>query len=360
MHGLLAIYKPKGMISKDVSRALQRTVFKGSKVRLGHVGSLDPLAEGVLPVACGKATRLQDYLLTSKKTYEVRMAMGFQTDTMDVTGTITEQTIGALQITLNDVARACASLQGEQTQVPPLYSAVKYQGRRLYDYARKGEGHKVPLSELSRKVVIHSTTVHGLRYATADEILPTTSAFPKGKRLPVVELRVECSKGTYIRGLCDTIGRILGAPATMVALKRMETAGIKASECILLEQLVAHPEQASSAMVSLEDMPLSLARVYVSDSVQKRLAMGQRIAAQVRLSDLHCGEMDLRDFQSCFEEMIQRPQQGILHKKDPVCLVLGGDGKVKCLGKLSVTCEYQTSESPSIRCLLRPLRELSC
>ena len=358
MHGLLAIYKPKGMISKEVSRSLQRTVFKGSKVRLGHVGSLDPLAEGVLPVACGQATRLQDYLLTSKKTYEVRMVMGFQTDTMDITGTITEQMVGAAEVTLDDVARVCASLQGEQTQIPPLYSAVKYQGRRLYDYARKGEGHKVPLSKLSRKVVIHSAVVHALSHATADEILPTTSTFPRGQQLPVVEFRVECSKGTYVRSLCDTIGRILGAPATMMALKRMETAGIKASQCIPLEQLLAHPEQVSSAMVSLEDMPLSLARVRVSKSVQKRLAMGQRIAAQVSLSGLNCGEMDLRDFQNCFEEMMQSAEQAVLHKKDPVCLVLGGDGKVKCLGKLTVT--YETSANPSIRCLLRPLRELTC
>lgn len=212
IHGILNIYKEKGYTSHDVVAKLRG--ITGQR-KIGHTGTLDPEAEGVLPVCLGRATKVCDLLTDRDKTYEAVLLLGIRTDTQDVTGTVTDR--GDIQgITREMVEQAAHKYVGEYDQIPPMYSALKVNGKKLYELAREGK----TIERKARRVRIYEL-----------EILE--------EALPRVRLRVRCSKGTYIRTLCDDIGADLGCYGCMEALLRTSVGPFALEEACRLEKVAS-------------------------------------------------------------------------------------------------------------------------
>ena len=239
LRGMLAAHKPKGMISKDLSRWIEKRI---GRQKLGHVGTLDPMAEGVLCLLFGSATRLQDHLLEMPKTYEFDMKLGVETDTYDTDGTITAET-DASGITRADIEGVLERFRGPIKQVPPVFSAVKYKGKPLYEYARKNQGDQVPIAELERSVVIQSL-----------ELLDFESG--------IATLRARCSKGTYIRSLIRDMAYAAGTIATLNRLIRTEASGATLATCVTLDDmekaLAESPENFAKMIQPPEQLALGL------------------------------------------------------------------------------------------------------
>lgn len=214
IEGVLAIWKPAGFTSHDVVAKARRILRER---RIGHTGTLDPAVTGVLPLCIGRATRFVEYLQERPKTYEATLRFGIATDTEDLTGNVVEEA-DATFLTEEAIADAARSFVGDIDQVPPMVSAVKMNGKRLYELAREG----VVVERPSRRVIIHELNV--LRITTEGPY-------------PTVTFSVTCSKGTYIRTLCVDIGKKLGVPAVMAELVRTESAGLGRSHCVTLEEL---------------------------------------------------------------------------------------------------------------------------
>ena len=218
VNGIINVYKEKGFTSFDVV-AKMRGIFHQKKI--GHTGTLDPDAEGVLPVCLGKATKVCDLLTDKDKEYKAVLLLGQETDTQDITGTVLNH--AEVTVTEEEVKNAILSFVGEYEQVPPMYSALKVNGQKLCDLARKG----ITVERKSRPVKIHQIEIISIQ-------------------LPEVEMIVSCSKGTYIRTLCDDIGKKLGCFGCMKSLLRTKVDGFllentyKLSE---LEELVKLPEE---------------------------------------------------------------------------------------------------------------------
>ena len=226
--GILNIYKPSGMTSNDVIYKLRKIL--GIR-KLGHTGTLDPLATGVLPVCIGKATRVCEYMDEDVKKYRCTMVLGMETDTQDVTGEILKMrdTWGLMP---EDVQKVLESFHGEIVQRPPMYSAVRVKGRRLYDYARAGEEVEVK----KRKVHIKSLEVEFIDFAHDSNSKKVT-------------FTVECSKGTYIRTICHDAGQALGCGAAMESLERLASGRFTVEDAVTLEEL---GEAAAAAGLSPE------------------------------------------------------------------------------------------------------------
>ena len=217
MNGIVIVDKPAGWTSQDVTARLRR-VF-GTR-RIGHGGTLDPMATGVLPVFVGRATRGVEFFEHAEKTYETVLRLGITTDTEDITGTVlTEQDAFVTGQMLEQVLQ---KFRGEILQVPPMYSALKVNGQKLCDLARKGR----EVERQPRPITIHELTLLGME---ADGI----------------RLRVRCSKGTYIRTLCKDIGAALGCGGCMASLRRIQAGEYTVREAVPLETLLEteHPEQ---------------------------------------------------------------------------------------------------------------------
>lgn len=211
MTGVICIDKCRGKTSFDVVAAVRR--LTGEK-KAGHTGTLDPMATGVLPVMLGGATRFLDFLPDSDKSYRAVFELGRTTDTLDDTGSVL--TRSKVECSKKDVLAVSSKFVGEITQIPPMYSAVSVNGRRLYELARKGETVERP----ERKAVIYN-----LEIISADE---------ENNRYT---MDVSCSKGTYIRTLIDDIGRELGCGAVMTALRRTKAMGLKEEDSVTVEKL---------------------------------------------------------------------------------------------------------------------------
>ena len=209
INGIVVVDKEPGYTSHDVVAKLRGIC--GQK-KIGHTGTLDPQATGVLPVCLGSATKLCDMLTDRDKEYVAELLLGVETDTQDVTGEVFQRR--PVEMRETEVRRACESFTGRYEQVPPMYSALKINGRKLCDLAREGK-------EVERKA--RPVTIYEL------EILECS--------LPVVKMRVACSKGTYIRTLCDDIGRALGCGGAMKSLRRTKAGGFTLKEAFTLEQL---------------------------------------------------------------------------------------------------------------------------
>lgn len=210
-NGIINIYKEKGFTSHDVV-AKMRGICKQKKI--GHTGTLDPDATGVLPVCLGSGTKLCDMLTDKDKEYVAELLLGVETDTQDISGEILCE-----RTPVNDEAiirKVIESFQGEYMQVPPMYSALKVNGKKLYELARAGK----EVERQARPVFIHEI-----------EILKV--------ELPVVKMRVACSKGTYIRTLCADIGTKLGCGGTMKSLLRTKVGNFSLDKAITLKQLEA-------------------------------------------------------------------------------------------------------------------------
>ena len=209
MNGILNIYKEPGYTSFDVVAKL-RKILKMKKI--GHTGTLDPAAEGVLPVCIGKATKLCDLITDKTKTYEAVLRLGITTDTLDMEGSVLSE--AEVKCTAEEIAECILSFKGEQKQVPPMYSALKQNGKRLYELARAG----ITVEREARNI-----TIFDIRILRVE--------------LPRVTFRVDCSKGTYIRSLCDDIGKKLGCGGCMEHLTRTATGGFDIENALRLSQV---------------------------------------------------------------------------------------------------------------------------
>lgn len=217
MNGIVIVDKPQGWTSQDVTARLRR-VFDTR--RIGHGGTLDPMATGVLPVFVGRATRGVEFFEHAEKTYETVLRLGIATDTEDITGTVLAKR--PVDVTAQAMEQALKAFRGDILQVPPMYSALKVNGQKLYDLARKGR----EVERQPRPITIHELTLLGMDGAD-------------------VRLRVRCSKGTYIRTLCKDIGETLGCGGAMAQLRRIQAGEYTAEEAVPLETLLMaeKPEQ---------------------------------------------------------------------------------------------------------------------
>ena len=217
MDGIVIVDKPEGWTSQDVTAKL-RGIFHTK--RIGHGGTLDPMATGVLPVFVGRATRGVEFFEHAEKTYEAILRLGITTDTEDITGTVLETK--PVHVTREQLETVLEQFRGDIQQIPPMYSAIKINGQKLCDLARKGREVERP----SRTVTIYELTLLGI---DAENI----------------RLRVHCSKGTYIRTLCKDIGEALGCGGCMAALRRTAAGSYTEDEALPLDKLIgsAAPDQ---------------------------------------------------------------------------------------------------------------------
>ena len=210
MNGIVIVDKPQGWTSQDVTARLRRVY---ATRRIGHGGTLDPMATGVLPVFVGRATRGVEFFEHAEKTYDTVLLLGRTTDTQDVTGaTLAEK---AVHLSPADIERVLPRFRGDILQVPPMYSALKVNGKKLYELARKGQ----EVERQPRPITVFELTNLGF----------------DGTRL---SLRVRCSKGTYIRTLCQDIGEALGCGGCMEALRRVRAGEYGIEDAVPLEQLL--------------------------------------------------------------------------------------------------------------------------
>jgi len=209
INGIINIYKEAGFTSFDVVAKL-RGITKQRKI--GHTGTLDPDATGVLPVVLGNATRLVDMLTDKKKEYVAEFKLGITTDTQDISGSLLSTK--EVNVSADQVRHAIESFVGDISQIPPMYSAIKVDGKRLYELAREGK----EIERKSRPVTIHEIEIISIE-------------------LPIVKMRVGCSKGTYIRTLCHDIGEKLGCGATMTSLVRTKSGQFSIDEAYKLSEV---------------------------------------------------------------------------------------------------------------------------
>ena len=226
--GIIVIHKEKGFTSHDVVAKL-RGILHMKKI--GHTGTLDPDATGVLPVALGKGTKLVDLLTDKEKTYEAVLHLGIDTDTQDMSGTVLEER--PVNVTEEEVRKVLKSFVGEQLQVPPMYSALKVNGKKLYELAREGK----TVERKARPVCFY-------------EIEPLEF------HLPLVKIRVTCSKGTYIRTLCSDIGEKLGCGGCMEALVRTQVERFVKEEAMTLDEIETARDEGilTEKIVPIEEM----------------------------------------------------------------------------------------------------------
>ena len=247
INGVLNVWKEAGFTSHDVVAKLRGILHQK---KIGHTGTLDPDATGVLPVCLGKGTRLCDMLTDETKTYEALLHLGIATDTQDMSGTVTAE--APVTVTEEEVRDCIASFVGEQQQVPPMYSALKVNGKKLYELAREG-------IEIERK----ARTVHFYEISILEV------------KLPLVRMEVTCSKGTYIRTLCHDLGQALGCGGTLASLRRTMAAGFTLEDAVTLEDVQAQGEALLLPTDSLfADSPILLLK---TDREEKRVRCGNPI-----------------------------------------------------------------------------------
>ena len=213
-NGIIIIDKPAGWTSQDVTAKL-RGVFH--ERRIGHGGTLDPMATGVLPVFVGRATRGVEFFESAEKEYEATLRLGTVTNTQDTTGEVVEE--HEVQVSDEQLLAVCRQLTGEISQMPPMYSAIKVNGKKLYELARKGQ-------DVERKP--RAVTIFAL------DVLSRNGSD--------VQLRIRCSKGTYIRTLCHDLGQLLGCGGCMAALRRTQAGQFTLAQSVTLPQLLEFTE----------------------------------------------------------------------------------------------------------------------
>lgn len=244
MQGLLLINKPEGITSFS---AVSKVKWLLHQKRVGHTGTLDPMATGVLPIFVGRATVLCGMILDADKEYIAEIELGTTTDTLDKTGTVLSQS--EVKVTKSELENVLKTFLGKQKQIPPMYSAIKKDGVRLYDLARKGE----TVERKPRDIEIYEIELLSFNDKT-------------------FKIRVLCSKGTYIRSLSSDIGEKLGTGAVLTALTRTKTAGFDIGECVDLDSLT--PENISSYLLSPENAVLGYDEITVSDGQANRFING--------------------------------------------------------------------------------------
>lgn len=260
MEGLLPLWKERGMTSHDC-------VFKLRKIlhtkKIGHGGTLDPDVDGVLPICIGKATKVIEYLTDSGKTYQGEITLGFSTTTEDKSGEVVEKQAVTERISEKKIDQIMDSFLGEITQIPPMYSAVKVNGKRLYEYARNNETVERP----SRKAQIY-------RFERTSEL-----NWDQEKGLLSWRFEVDCGKGTYVRTLAVDTGKKLGFPAHMSDLTRTASAGMNQKQAITLAQVAEYMENGtiSEYLLPIEAGVEKFPRVDISEAVWQKVKNGMRL-----------------------------------------------------------------------------------
>ncbi len=229
VHGVLLLDKPLGLSSND---ALQKAKWLLRAEKAGHTGTLDPLATGLLPLCFGAATKFSQVSLDADKAYEAVLRLGLTTTTGDAEGEVLEQR--EVAVTAEQIAAALAALGGEIEQKPPMYSALKHEGRPLYEYARAG----IEIERPTRRITIHSIDMLNWQH-------------------DILSLRVRCSKGTYIRTLAEDLGKILGCGASLGALRRIGSGPLSVDQAISLDALAALTETEREALLRPPDALLA-------------------------------------------------------------------------------------------------------
>ena len=252
MNGIVIIDKPQDWTSQDVTSRLRR-VFQTR--RIGHGGTLDPMATGVLPVFVGRATRGVEFFEHAEKTYETVIRFGITTDTEDISGTVlTRQEVN---LTEEQFLQVLPRFRGEILQVPPMYSALKVGGQKLVDLARKGR----EVERQPRPITIHELTMLSFQGETA-------------------RLRVRCSKGTYIRTLCKDIGEALGCGACMDALRRVQAGEYTIEEAVPLLELL-EMEQPEQVLRPVDTMFRNYPAVTLTENQEKRCRNGATFSVKL-------------------------------------------------------------------------------
>ena len=249
MNGVLNIFKPKGMSSFDAVRVVKKVAGTG---KVGHTGSLDPEATGVLPICIGRATKIIDYIMDSEKVYEVTLKLGIRTTTYDLEGEVLEERDPS-HLTEEEILNSINSFKGEYSQIPPMYSALKQNGVRLYELARKG----IEVERKGRLINIHNL-----------EDIKINN--------PYISMKVTCSKGTYIRSLCYDIGEKLGVFATMTQLNRAKTSVFSQEKSININELTK--ENINDYILSMEEALEKYDKIVVNKKYVKLLVNGVRVA----------------------------------------------------------------------------------
>ncbi|HYQ48405.1 MAG TPA: tRNA pseudouridine(55) synthase TruB, partial [Thermodesulfovibrionales bacterium] len=252
---VIALNKPEGVTSQQAVTRVKR-LFGVKKA--GHAGTLDPLATGVLLVCLGEATKISRFLMDNKKEYRARMQLGIRTDTLDSEGTVTEIR-NVPHLSSNDIQQVAREFTGRIMQKPPMYSALKHEGRPLYALARKG----ITVERALRPVDIYSLSISAVQ-------------------LPYVDLIIHCSKGTYIRTLCDDLGERLGTLAHLTSLVRTRTGIFSLERTAGLDQLSVDSKEFSAApyIYSIDEALSEFAEVIVREEDYHRIRNGMSISAE--------------------------------------------------------------------------------
>lgn len=255
MIGIINLLKPTGMTSHDAVNAVRRIL---DIKKVGHAGTLDPNVAGVLVICVGKATKFSEYLMSGDKEYVCELILGQSTDTQDSYGNITEESDN-FNVSIDDLKSVLQEFLGEQSQIPPAYSAVKLNGKKLYEYARQN----IQVEKKARTVEIKELNL---------------IKFDGVKAL----LNVKCSKGTYMRTLCNDIGRRLGAFGHMGILIRTESKGLHINNSVTLEELkfLEDNNRLNECLIPVEEI-YKLNKVYVDEKYYDRLTAGNNISFKV-------------------------------------------------------------------------------
>ena len=248
MNGVIIIDKPQGKTSHDIVGIMRK---KFGTRRVGHTGTLDPMATGVLPICIGNATRASDMLTESDKKYRAQLLLGKRTDTLDIEGDVLEER--AVNVTEQEIRDVIDTFIGEIDQIPPMYSAIKKDGKKLYELARQG----IEIEREPRRINIYSIDIIDIN-------------------IPYITVDVHCSKGTYIRSLCDDIGTRLGTGAVMTELRRTYTAGFSIDDAYTIEQLDAI-EDLSKTLKPTDSLFADLPQIHLNEKQERSIVNGVRM-----------------------------------------------------------------------------------
>ncbi|MGN0435890.1 MAG: tRNA pseudouridine(55) synthase TruB [Wujia sp.] len=292
MDGIINVYKEPGYTSFDVVAKL-RGILKQKKI--GHTGTLDPMAEGVLLVCLGKATKLVDIITHKDKEYKASMRLGITTDTEDITGRVINEVTPGTDLTEEEIRETVLSFVGDYEQLPPMYSAIKKDGKKLYEYARQGievEREKRPVSIFS----IENIKIN----------------------IPDISFDVKCSKGTYIRSLCRDIGEKLGCGGTLTSLIRSEVCGYTIDTALKLSEIEERMRNGSleEYILPLDALLLRYPKAVVKDDYVKGLSNGNKLPMKAfDFSEKERNPQIIRVYKGDeFVALYQRPQDEHIYK----------------------------------------------
>lgn len=229
MDGIIVINKPQGFTSQDVVSKTKKTL---NIKKAGHTGTLDPLATGVLPVLVGNYTKLSKYLIEHDKIYRAKIKFGEKRETGDLEGKVIESSNIKIE-NIDEIKKVLDSMIGKQMQIPPMYSAIKVNGKKLYEYARNGEKIDIPAREIE---------IYKLNFISFEE------------KNQILGIEVSCSKGTYIRTLCEDISQKLGTVGFMLELKRIQVDKFKIENALSFEDLEKNKENIDKYLIKMEEV----------------------------------------------------------------------------------------------------------